>query len=124
MRVRAVDFVSYAVSDMDRAEAFYRDVLGLDIEVARGEPGTRASGYMEFDAGGTAISLTALPQLHPNAIPALAVDDVAAAVEELRGQGVTIAMDPIETPVCFMAVVEDPDGNKLLLHQRKDGTAG
>ena len=124
MRVRAVDFVSYAVSDMDRAEAFYRDVLGLDIEVARVEPGTRASGYMEFDAGGTAISLTALPQLHPNAIPALAVDDVAAAVEELRGQGVTIAMDPIETPVCFMAVVEDPDGNKVLLHQRKDGTAG
>ncbi|HUF89871.1 MAG TPA: VOC family protein [Gemmatimonadota bacterium] len=124
MKPRGLDFVSYSVTDMDRSEAFYRDVLGLDIEVARGEPGTRASGYMEFDAGGTAISLTALPQLHPNAIVALAVEDVGEAVVELRGQGVEIAMDPMETPVCFMAVVADPDGNKILLHQRKDGSFG
>jgi predicted enzyme related to lactoylglutathione lyase len=33
-------------------------------------------------------------------------------------------MDTIESPVCWMAVVEDPDGNKILLHQRKNGTAG
>ena len=42
MKPRAVDFISYSVSDMDRSEAFYRDVLGLDIEVPRGEKGTRA----------------------------------------------------------------------------------
>ena len=108
MKAKAVDFISYAVSDMDRSEAFYREILGLDVEVARGAPGTRAFGYMELDAGGVA----------------LAVADVGEAVDELRGKGVTIAMDPIETPVCFMAVVEDPDGNKVLLHQRKDGTAG
>lgn len=34
--------------------------------------------------------------------------DVDAALEELRGRGVPIAMEPIETPVCFMAVVSDP----------------
>lgn len=124
MKAKAVDFISYAVSDMDRSEAFYSEVLGLEVEVARGEPGTRASGYMELDGGGVALSLTALPARHPNAIVALAVADVGEAVEELRGKGVTIAMDPIETPVCFMAVVEDPDENKILLHQRKDGTAG
>lgn len=124
MKARAVDFVSYSVSDMDRSEAFYRDVLGLAVEVPRGEPGTRAAGYMELDAGGTAISLTALPELHPNAIVALAVEDVGAAVEELRGKDVLIAMEPLETPVCFMAVVADPDGNRILLHQRKDGTFG
>jgi len=124
MKPRAVDFVSYSVTDMDRSEAFYRDVLGLDVEVARGAPGTRASGYMELEAGGTAIALVVLPQLHPNAIVALAVEDVGAAVEELRGKSVPIAMEPIETPVCFMAVVTDPDGNQILLHQRKDGTFG
>ena len=124
MKARAVDFVSYVVSDMDRSEAFYRDVLGLDVEVPRGEPGTRASGYMEFDAGGVAISLVALPEPHPNAIVALAVEDLDAAVEELRGKGVPIAMERIESPVCFMAVVADPDGNKILLHQRKNGTFG
>lgn len=124
MKPRAVDFVSYSVTDMDRSEAFYRDVLGLEVEVPRGEPGTRAAGYMELDAGGTAISLTVLPQPHPNAIVALAVEDAHAAVEELRGKGVPIAMEPLETPVCFMAVVSDPDGNQILIHQRKDGSFG
>jgi predicted enzyme related to lactoylglutathione lyase len=124
MKPRAVDFVSYSVPDMDRSEAFYRDMLGLDIEVPRGKPGTRASGYMEFDAGGIAIGLVALPEPHKNAIVALAVEDVSAAVEELRGKGVPIVMEPLETPVCFMAVVADPDGNQILIHQRKDGTFG
>jgi len=30
----------------------------------------------------------------------------------------------MEIPVCFMAIMHDPDGNTLILHQRKDGTAG
>lgn len=124
MKAKAVDFVSFSVTDMDRAEAFYRDVLGLEVEVPRGEPGTRGNGYMELDAGGVAIGLVAMPQTHPNAIVALAVDHVGEAVEELRGNGVPIAMETIETPVCYMAVIEDPDGNKVLLHQRKDGTFG
>ena len=124
MKVRAVDFVSYAVTDMDVAEAFWKDVLGLPVEVARREPGTRGNGYMELDAGGTAIALTVLPSLHPNALPALAVESVADTVTELRGKDVPILMDTIETPVCWMAVIADPDGNRVLLHQRKDGTAG
>ncbi|HUP20551.1 MAG TPA: VOC family protein [Gemmatimonadota bacterium] len=124
MKPRAVDFVVYSVTDMDRSEAFYRDVLGLEVEVARGEPGTRAADYMELDAGGTALALGVPPEPFRNAIVALAVEDVGEAVEELRGKGVPIQMEPIETPVCFMALVTDPDGNQIMLHQRKDGTAG
>ena len=123
MKPKAVDFVSYTVNDMDRAEAFYRDTLGLNVLTPRGEPGTRANGFMELEAGGTAIGLTAMPP-HPNAIMALAVDDVYAAVEELRGKGVEIEMEPLETPDCFMAAISDPEGNKIVIHQRKDGTAG
>jgi predicted enzyme related to lactoylglutathione lyase len=121
MKPRAVDFVSYNVTDMARSEAFYRDVLGLDVAVPWGGPGRR---FPEFEAGGTTISLTALAQLPDGAIVALAVEDARAAVEELRSKGVTIVMDPLETGVCFMALVADPDGNQILIHQRKDGTAG
>ena len=124
MRVKAVDFISYVVTDMDKAEAFWGETLGLAVEVPRGAPGTRANGYMELDAGGVAIGLVALEKTEPNGVVALAVDHVGDAVEELRGKRVPIAMETIETPVCYMAVVEDPDGNKVLLHQRKDGTAG
>ena len=123
MKARAVDFISYTVADMDKAEAFYRDVLGMDVTTERGEPGTRGNGWMELECGGVSIGLTAMDP-HPNGVMALAVDDVNEAVKELQGRGIEIAMDPIETPACFMAAIEDPDGNKILLHQRKDGTQG
>jgi len=123
MKAKAVDFISYTVNDMDKAEVFYRDILGLNVLTPRGAPGTRSHGWMELEAGGTAIGLTAMePQ--PNGVMALAVDDVTAAVEELRSKGVKIAMEPLETPDCFMAVVTDPDDNNIMIHQRKDGTFG
>ena len=121
MKPRAVDFVSCNVTDMARAEAFYRDVLGLDVAIPWGGPGRR---FPEFEAGGTTFSLTSLPQLPGGAIVALAVDDARAVVEELRGKGVQIVMEPLETRVCYMALIADPDGNQILIHQRKDGTAG
>ena len=124
MKAKAVDFVSYIVSDMTRSMAFYRDVLGLEVTLPWAGPGTSHVPFAELEAGGTTISLTQLPQPQTNAIVALAVDDVHAAVEELRGKGVPIEMGPIETGDCFMAVVADPDGNNILIHQRKDGTCG
>jgi predicted enzyme related to lactoylglutathione lyase len=55
---------------------------------------------------------------------ALAVEDVAATVTELRAKGVRIVMEPLESPVCYIAIVADPDGNRIALHQRKNGTYG
>ena len=121
MKPRAVDFVSYNVTDMARSETFYRDVLGLDVAIPWGGPGRR---FPEFEAGGTTISLTSLPQLPSGAIVALAVEDTRAAVEELRTKGVPVLMETLETRECYMAIVADPDGNQIVIHQRKDGTAG
>ncbi len=123
MKAKAVDFIAYTVNDMDKAEAFYRDVLGLTVSGPRGEPGTRGNGYMEFECGGTSIGLTQMEPM-PNGAMALAVDDIHEAIEELRGKGVKIGMSPIETGGCFIASIEDPEGNNIILHQRKDGTAG
>jgi catechol 2,3-dioxygenase-like lactoylglutathione lyase family enzyme len=45
MQVKAVDFIMYGVSNMDKAVAFFRDVLGLklehDYQGGRGDPGRR-----------------------------------------------------------------------------------
>lgn len=54
----------------------------------------------------------------------MAVDDVETATEELQDEGVTILMDPIESGVCHMSIIADPDGNPILLHRRNDGTCG
>jgi predicted enzyme related to lactoylglutathione lyase len=124
MQVRAVDFVLLGVSDTQRAAAFYRETLGL-TPVGEWPP-----HWYEFDAGGTTIAIAKPPPDAPQppyrggTTIALAVPDARAALEELRAKGVTIMQEVHESPVCFMGLIADPDGNLLWLHQRKDGTAG
>ncbi|HEX2036313.1 MAG TPA: VOC family protein [Chloroflexota bacterium] len=118
MQPRAVDFVSYNVSDLQRSVDFYRDTLGLSLVP------DRPPEWPEFEVNGTTVALVAAAEMPKGAQMALAVPDVKAAVEELRAKGVTVIMDALETPVCHMATVADPDGNWIVLHQRKDGTAG
>jgi len=47
-----------------------------------------------------------------------AVDDAKAAVEHYRAKGLQLS-DVTESPVCFMAFGEDPEGNGIIIHQRK-----
>jgi predicted enzyme related to lactoylglutathione lyase len=124
MQVRAVDFVLISASDVERAVTFYRDTLGLK------EAHVWPPFWYEFDAGQTTIAIAKPPEDAPQppykggTTVALGVADAKAAVEELRAKGVTVLQDAQETPVCHMALIADPDGNMLWLHQRKDGTAG
>ena len=120
MKVRAIDFVAVNVSDMARAKRFYRDTLGLEFPIWDDTP-----RWQEFQSEPVALALREDRQSPGlNAAIALAVEDVAAAVEELRAKGVEIEGGPHESGVCYSALIRDPDGNLLILHQRKDGTAG
>ena len=125
MKIRAVDFVSYGVSDMDKALAFYRDTLGLKLEMVY------ENTWAEFSVGAVTLALVGPPWGTPpqpgyqgGATVALAVDDVGAGLEELRAKGIAVLDGPQDTPVCHMALIADPDGNRLWLHWRKDGTCG
>jgi predicted enzyme related to lactoylglutathione lyase len=46
------------------------------------------------------------------------VDDVIKERERLVALGVPVT-DVNETPICWMAFVTDPEGNKFGIHQRK-----
>ena len=48
---------------------------------------------------------------------ALAVDDIKTAVAELREKEVSFAVDIKDSGVCYFAVLTDPDGNRVWLHQ-------
>jgi predicted enzyme related to lactoylglutathione lyase len=121
IKVRAVDFVMYNVPNMKRAQAFYHDVLGLPIG------GEYNKFWSEYATEPVVVALNSpdckSKWFGPAAV-ALAVEDIHAAIEALRRRGVKILMDPIETGVCYMAFIADPDGNRICIHQRKDGTAG
>ena len=50
---------------------------------------------------------------------ALEVEDFDAAIEHLKAKDVRFAWDAFESPVCHMAIIQDPDGNKIIIHKLK-----
>ena len=112
-------FFTYPVSDMDRACAFYQDVLGL-TEVARWD-----KFWVEFaistDVPGPVLALaTDMAGCQPGApggAAALESPDFEAMVAHLKAHGVQFVMQPEKTSVCHFARFLDPDGNHLILHR-------
>jgi predicted enzyme related to lactoylglutathione lyase len=50
---------------------------------------------------------------------ALEVDDFPAAVQRMRDRNVKITREAAENQLCFMVLIEDPDGNPIMIHRRK-----
>lgn len=122
MKILGADFVAYLVSDLDRAVAFYRDVLGLTLTIHR----TKWE-WAEFDCGNITLTLYGGAQLPKQVLGgriALVVEDIQAAHEELRRKQAAILKPPFELSGCWHLEILDPDANLIILHQRKDGTVG
>jgi methylmalonyl-CoA/ethylmalonyl-CoA epimerase len=75
--------VAQHASDLDRASAFYADLLGAP-PVARFDP----PGLLFFDLGGTRLLLSAES---PSALLYLGVRDVEATVERMRDRAEVIS---------------------------------
>ncbi len=123
--VRALDFVMYNTKDIRATRAFYQKMFGFD----QGEEWE--DFWSEFATEPITLCLNGPDDSRgPEwawqgaACVALAVDDVPAAVKKCREHGVKVLIEPIETSVCWMAWIADPDGNRLCLHSRKNGTSG
>ena len=122
MKIRGTDFVMYQVSDLARAAAFYREILGLPQETYSEE-----WKWAEFNCGNVTLALNSgvkLPDVIAGGRIALAVDDVFAACAELKAQGVRFTLEPTDYRVCHATSILDPDGNTVILHKRADGSFG
>jgi catechol 2,3-dioxygenase-like lactoylglutathione lyase family enzyme len=111
MSVGPVDRVWFWVADMDRAVAFYTDVLGLGLEHRHGNEWT------ELKAGPVRLALhgAAEGREHPpGGVVVFEVDDLDASRFALEMRGVVF--DPhvgeVEGRARF-ASFTDPDGNRL-----------
>jgi predicted enzyme related to lactoylglutathione lyase len=116
--IAGVDFAVVWVKDFDAAIEFYGTTLGLEQGQRYGQmPG------VEFETGNLTLAIMEAkafgqefePSKHPIA---LQVGDIAAAREQLEGQGVTFHTDTFDSGVCHQAVFSDQDGNMLILHER------
>jgi predicted enzyme related to lactoylglutathione lyase len=118
MITNEVAFVAIAVSDKERARKFYQETLELN------PTRTQMDGaWVEYDLGPITIGVGCHPAWQPSrdgTTVAFEVGDIDAAYTKLKERGVIFDMEKTETPVCWMAQFRDPDGNKLVIHKRKE----
>jgi len=113
VRVEQVDFITVPTRNLRRAMTFYTDVLGLPAsaksEVEVETPNVTISFWNPEEGG---------EEFFTNSAGfALRVEDVESAVDEVRAAGGEI-MGTVDTGVCHMGFVKDPDGNTVILHRR------
>jgi len=109
--VKGLDHVYYWTRDMDRAVAFYRDVLGLSV--------TRRDGdsWAELDAGAVRLALHGVVETHPvqpgGATAVFEVADVDEARRALEERGVEFDHTADIEGYARYATFHDPDGNTV-----------
>jgi len=118
--VKEIAFTGYPVTDIARARAFYEGLLRLKPGASFEHEGKH---WLEYEVGSStlAISNMSMDQWKPSAdgpAVALEVTDFEAAVETLRTAGVKFLLGPMDSGVCKMLIVSDPDGNSLVIHRR------
>jgi predicted enzyme related to lactoylglutathione lyase len=120
MKFLEIAFVGYAVTDLKRARKFYEETLELTPTSTFGDDN---QGWIEYDIGpGTLAIGNGAMDWKPSrdgGSGALEVDDFQASIELLKRKGVPFRFEPFESPVCWMAVISDPDGNSIVIHKRK-----
>ncbi len=121
IKITAIAFTGYPVTDMPRARAFYEGLLGLKPSATFGE-GDKL--WIEYDIAGATLGITNMaPNWKPSADGPSAVLEVAdfeATITALRAAAVKFHLEPFASPVCHMAIITDPDGNCLGIHHRDE----
>ncbi|MBV8149489.1 MAG: VOC family protein [Candidatus Eremiobacteraeota bacterium] len=116
--IKEIAFTAYPAQDVAALRAWYEDRLGLRF----GEPFVQdgLEKYNEANLGNGYFSLITADwaEREPGSASGIVfeADNIDDTVAELRKKGVRIE-DPFDTPVCRMASFEDPEGNKVTLHQ-------
>ncbi len=117
MSANRVAFIMYPVTDLQRAVAFYEETLGFK------KAGLESPAWVEFDIDGATFGVGNFEQVGtPGTAQSLAVEipELAAYRKKLMERGVQVT-EPYDLPMCRIAVVSDPDGNQVWLHERKPG---
>jgi predicted enzyme related to lactoylglutathione lyase len=117
--ITEIAFTGTPVTDIKRAREFYEGVLGF-------KPAMESAGgaWVEYEIGNGTFGIGCYgdfwrPSDQGTCI-AFEVDDLDAEVARLKSRGAKIAMEIKDTPVCRLAIICDPDGNKILIHKRRE----
>ncbi len=117
---KEIAFIAYPSTDIERSRKFYEGVLQLKPS----SPVKPDTNWIEYGVGSGTLGIGKSSRWAPSKdgpSASLEVEDFEAAVKTIKEQNIEFITGPIETPVCHMFTVRDPDGNKITLHRRKNG---
>ena len=123
IRIKEIAYTGYPVTDVARARKFYEGVLGLKAGTQFEHEGKH---WIEYDVGPATLAISNMSGGQWKPSPdgptiALEVEDFDSTVNDLRDAGVKFVLDPMDSGVCRMAFILDPDGNSLAIHKRRNG---
>ena len=121
MKFKEFSFVSYPIKNVKKARAFYEGVLGLKAtSVFEGD----GYAFIEYSIGPDTLAIgMGAPKFKPGKTGATVALELAGdfngAIKELKKKKVRFLMDKYDGKVCTMLLIEDPDGNQIMIHKRK-----
>lgn len=114
--------ICYYISDVDRTEAFYRDVIGLEIQ-RMDDDGSGNPWLIATTANGIELLFFKMETMPGNSpivvfdLPEGGIDDVVASLSE---QGVTIVTPVSHAPGGWSSEFLDPDGHTISTYQSEE----
>jgi predicted enzyme related to lactoylglutathione lyase len=120
--IKEAAFTGYPATDIGRTRKFYGEILGLPEGRVFEHEGKVS--WVEFSVpGGHTVAIAQANEFwQPNKNGGglcFEVEDLDAAVERVKSAGVTMLLPIQDYPICRMALISDPDGNTVALHQKK-----
>src|SRR5450755_2913056 len=108
-KISRIDASYYTVKDLDALTKFYGSILGFEPTLAM--PGFVSEWTF---AGGETFGLYKSPEGKSSGSGVMfGVDDLKSKIAECKGLGIELEDGGTieDTPVCFMAFAQDPEGN-------------
>lgn len=112
--------ICYYVSDIDKTEAFYRDVMGLDVQRMDGDGETEGDWLIANTVNGVDLiffETESRPGNSPIIVFEIAEGGIDDVVSSLAGQGVTIVTPVSHAPGGWSSEFADPDGHVISMYQ-------
>jgi lactoylglutathione lyase len=126
-----VGTVSLFVSDQYRAKDFYTDVLGFELRADSPlYPGASARWISVAPPGAETEVILYLPDenwehykqvVGKSQALTFNVTDMAALYADLKAKGVTFVQEPDAQPWGTFAIIQDSEGNHLILVEQPEG---
>ena len=116
--IKEIAFTAYPAKDVASLRAWYEDRLGIRFNRPFIQDGVEKYSEAGIGNGYFSLMTTDWVERDPGSASGIVfeVENMDDAVTRLRKKGVRVE-DPYDTGFCRIASLEDPEGNKVSLHQ-------